>query len=334
MLLLRFDASTAFHHLGILLLFDPVAHHRDGEAIPPIADRIERDRDRDLPHVVDGALLGVREVRRCVDAELVCDGAEDVALGDHLRVALDRTLLLGAVRDGVLVRVAVPPLPEPLDHQESELAAVQRGAGGWAGNDGRAGCPAWATARAQAATYGAAQGEVWPELSLDLGVTTLKTAATQGRRAVKQTVYGPTASLTWLLLDLGGRSGRVGAARNALLAADWTHNAAIADVVRNTSLAFYDYVALRALVVARRQSLRETEVNLAASEDRLCSRRVRCSLTVRRADPVGPPATFVVARSQRSGAHQLACGTRDTTVSLASFMASARWMETRNTEIR
>ena len=127
---------------------------------------------------------------------------------------------------------------------------------------------AWATARAQAATYGAAQGEVWPELSLDLGVTTLKTAATQGRRAVKQTVYGPTASLTWLLLDLGGRSGRVGAARNALLAADWTHNAAIADVVRNTSLAFYDYVALRALVVARRQSLRETEVNLAASEDR------------------------------------------------------------------
>jgi outer membrane protein len=127
---------------------------------------------------------------------------------------------------------------------------------------------AWATARAQAATYGAALGEIWPELSLDIGVTTLKTAATQGRRAVKQTVYGPTASLTWLLLDLGGRSGRIGTARNALLAADWTHNAAIADVVRSTSLAFYDYVALRALVVARRQSLREAEVNLAASEDR------------------------------------------------------------------
>jgi outer membrane protein len=127
---------------------------------------------------------------------------------------------------------------------------------------------AWATARAQAASYGAAQGEFWPELLLDVGATTLKTAATQGRSAVKQTVYGPTASLTWLLLDLGGRSGRVGTARNALLAADWTHNAAIADVVRNTSLAFYDYVALRALVIARRQSLREAEVNLAASEDR------------------------------------------------------------------
>jgi len=127
---------------------------------------------------------------------------------------------------------------------------------------------AWETARAQAASYGAAQGEYWPELTIDLGVTTLRTAATQGRTAVKQTVYGPTASLTWLLLDVGGRGGRIGEARNALLAADWTHNAAIADVVRGTSLAFYDYVALRALVTARRQSLREAEVNLAASEDR------------------------------------------------------------------
>ncbi len=170
-------------------------------------------------------------------------------------------------------RVREAPVPAPLPEVPADVAA-RRGALTLAdvldlalrtSPDTRV---TWSTARAQAAAYGAARGAAFPSLDADLSVTALQTAATQGRRAVRQTIYGPSASLTWLLLDVGGRAGTVGAAREALVAADWTHNAAIATVVQQTARAYYDYVGTRALLGARRRTLDEARVNLQAAEDR------------------------------------------------------------------
>ena len=85
---------------------------------------------------------------------------------------------------------------------------------------------------------------------------------------MQQVLYIPSVGFSWLLFDLGGRSGTIGAAREALLAADWTHNAIIADVVLRTARAYYDYVGFRALLGAQRTTLEEQKVNLAAAEDR------------------------------------------------------------------
>src|SRR5438132_5482505 len=90
---------------------------------------------------------------------------------------------------------------------------------------------AWADARAAAATYGAARGQYYPTISLDGAVMAIKTVPSAGRSAVKQQFYGPTPNLSRLPFDLGARSGSVGEAREALLAADWTHNAVIQNVV-------------------------------------------------------------------------------------------------------
>ncbi len=127
---------------------------------------------------------------------------------------------------------------------------------------------AWANARAAAAAYGAAKAPYYPEVDVAGSVTRVKTAATGGRSAVSQTIYGPSATLSWLLLDFGGRGGAVEAARQALLSADWTHNAAIADVVLQAQVAFYDYVATGALVASQRASVADAEANLAAAEAR------------------------------------------------------------------
>ncbi len=127
---------------------------------------------------------------------------------------------------------------------------------------------AWANARAAAAAYGAAKAPYYPAVDAGGSVTAEKTAGTGGRSAVTQTVYGPNATLSWLLLDFGGRGGAVEAARQALLSADWTHNAAIADVVLQAQVAFYDYVATGALVAAQRASVADAEANLAAAEAR------------------------------------------------------------------
>ena len=126
----------------------------------------------------------------------------------------------------------------------------------------------WASARAAAATYGSSRSEWFPRITAEVDRTELKTGGTQGRAAVQQSLFGPTASFTWMLLDFGGRSGRIGVAREALVAANWTHNAAIQDAVLRVGQAFYSFAANRALVAAQLTSLAEADSNLAAAEER------------------------------------------------------------------
>jgi len=127
---------------------------------------------------------------------------------------------------------------------------------------------AWENARASAAAYGSARGLAYPQIDGSMGITGLQNPATQGRQSVQQVLYIPSVSFNWLVLDLGGRSGAIGAAREALLAADWTHNAVISDVVLRTARAYYDYIGFRALLAAQVTTLEEQKVNLAAAEDR------------------------------------------------------------------
>jgi outer membrane protein len=127
---------------------------------------------------------------------------------------------------------------------------------------------AWANARAAAAAYGVARADYFPTVDADLSVTRIKTVATAGRAAVQQTTYGPSATLSWLLFDFGARGGAAEAARQALLAADWSHNAAIADVVLQAQVAFFNYVGTGALVNAQQASVKDAQANLDAAEAR------------------------------------------------------------------
>jgi outer membrane protein len=127
---------------------------------------------------------------------------------------------------------------------------------------------AWADARSAASAYGATLGAYYPSITGSANVTRLKTVPSQGRQAVEQTIYGPTANLSWLLLDFGGRSGTIDEARQSLLAADWTHNATIQNVVLEVESAYFQYLATRALLAAQRTTVSEAEANLAAAEER------------------------------------------------------------------
>lgn len=126
----------------------------------------------------------------------------------------------------------------------------------------------WAAAREAAAVYGSARGEWFPTIDVNGNYTRLKSVASQGRTAVEQSVYGPSATVSWLLLDIGGRSGRIDAARQSLVAADWTHNATIQTVVLQVQSAFFNYVAQRSLLDAQRASLAEADTNLIATDAR------------------------------------------------------------------
>jgi outer membrane protein len=127
---------------------------------------------------------------------------------------------------------------------------------------------AWANAQAAAAAYGSARGEWLPTIDADVTAQRVKTVASAGRISVEQSVLTPSVTLSYLLFDFGGRPGRVAGARQRLLAAGFTHNAAIQDVVLQIEIGYFQYLANRSLVEAQRTTLAEARANLEAAEER------------------------------------------------------------------
>jgi outer membrane protein len=126
----------------------------------------------------------------------------------------------------------------------------------------------WANARAAAEAYGFERGAYLPTIDGEVTGSRLQTVASQGRSAVTQSVLNGSLNLSYLVFDFGGRSGQVGAARNALLAANYSHNATLQAVVLQIQTAYFQYIANRALLEAQRTTAREARTNLRAAEER------------------------------------------------------------------
>ncbi len=127
---------------------------------------------------------------------------------------------------------------------------------------------AWADARAAAASYGAAMGQYYPTIAVNGNAQALKTVPSNVPVSLTRQFYSATLTVSWLLFDFGGRSGSVGAAREALLAADWTHNATLQSVVLGVEQAYFDYLAAKALLAAQQTTVKEAQTNLEAAQQR------------------------------------------------------------------
>ena len=127
---------------------------------------------------------------------------------------------------------------------------------------------AWGAARSAAAALGAAAGAYFPKLAVDVTAAKTKGSAVGGRFVYDYSSLTPTAGLTWLLFDFGGRGGLNEEARQALSAANWTQNTAIQNVILQIEQSYYQYLAAKALIKAQETSLKEAEKNLEAADAR------------------------------------------------------------------
>jgi outer membrane protein len=93
-------------------------------------------------------------------------------------------------------------------------------------------------------------------------------SSSPGRIPTNRLTYGVNASLSWLLLDAGGRGGTIEAARQSLFAADFAYNATLQDVALQTETADFVYQAARELLAAQRVSVETARTNLAAAQQR------------------------------------------------------------------
>ncbi|MFL5523942.1 MAG: TolC family protein [Gemmatimonadaceae bacterium] len=126
----------------------------------------------------------------------------------------------------------------------------------------------WSQARASADFLGSARGAYYPELNASVTGSRIKSPATNARPAGERTDYGPAISLNYLLMDFGGRSGSVEAARQQLFAANLTHNATIQNTVLDALTAYFNYVATIALFAAERTAIAEAQASLNAAQQR------------------------------------------------------------------
>ncbi len=123
----------------------------------------------------------------------------------------------------------------------------------------------WSAARSAAAALGAQRGAYYPTVLGQEVTNRTKGSAVGGQFTFLTTNSEPSLVLTDLLLDFGTRKSAVEEARQALLAADWTHNAAIQDAVLRVEQAYYQYLNARTLERAEAVAVKEAQTSLDAA---------------------------------------------------------------------
>lgn len=150
----------------------------------------------------------------------------------------------------------------------------------------------WRIARAAAFNYGAAQSSLYPTIvgSETLNASNVWGAGSFGGGAVTTSnVSGVTAAggfvgtgrfhghhqfantdltATYLLFDFGGRQAQIAAACQALMAANWTHNRTIQNVMIAVLTAYYNHLNAIGIASAREQDLKDAEKSLEAAKQR------------------------------------------------------------------
>lgn len=125
---------------------------------------------------------------------------------------------------------------------------------------------AWAQARAAAAGWGSARSEYYPTIGAEIDGVAGQVSYPQFQGGRSYVTIG--LALDYLLLDFGGREARVRAAKEALIAANWSHDQSIQDVLRDVPQAYYTYLGDKALVVAARKNLQDANTTLSSTEAR------------------------------------------------------------------
>jgi len=126
----------------------------------------------------------------------------------------------------------------------------------------------WFAARAAAAGLGSRRSALFPSVAVDAQAGRQKQTSAGAYLSTLLTTYGPTASLSFLVLDLGGRSADIAEAEQSLYAAGFTHDAAMNDLILLVTQSYYSYQGVRALLAAEAASLKQAEENYAAATER------------------------------------------------------------------
>jgi outer membrane protein len=129
----------------------------------------------------------------------------------------------------------------------------------------------WQVARAAADQFGAAQSPYYPKGDVESANgyqrTIIQLPGTIGK--LEQWQSQPVVEVTYVLLDFGRRRSAAEAARNYLIASNFSFNRAIQDVVFSTQSAFYGLDSAHSAVIAAQQNLELASTDFEAVRQRV-----------------------------------------------------------------
>jgi len=97
---------------------------------------------------------------------------------------------------------------------------------------------AWALARAAQAGMGESKAQYLPKVTLS-GTGSWQKSNANAEDDIEYTSYGPKVELTWLLLDLGGRGATVERSIQQMLAANYSFNQSLLDLLQSIRNSYY-----------------------------------------------------------------------------------------------
>ena len=127
---------------------------------------------------------------------------------------------------------------------------------------------AWATIRESRAGVALARAGYWPVVNANYSFMINKQVNFSGSSVGRQTRYGPSVSLSYLLWDFGNRSGTMDSSKFALTAAQLSSDQTMQDVILQVEQVYYQVLGLEALLKANKRNLKDSKTSLEVAQQR------------------------------------------------------------------
>jgi outer membrane protein len=174
---------------------------------------------------------------------------------------------------------------------------------------------AWLGIQAEAARLDAASAANWPTLTGQFNFTRSQALSSSGASVPTLHRYGPSLSLSYVLLDFGARAASIDAQRYQLIASLLNSNRALQDVIAEVEAAYFSALGARAQVDAQTQqeaalrgSFEAVEIRLrsglAARADQLRARAALAEVQLARQTAERDHAKALAALKQAAGIAQ------------------------------
>ncbi|MCX5705774.1 MAG: TolC family protein [Candidatus Omnitrophica bacterium] len=124
----------------------------------------------------------------------------------------------------------------------------------------------WDQIRVSRAIEKQAESTLYPQLTIAATGTREKQVSNIPANRFNDTHYGPSAQLTWLILDFGGRGANIESKFQKVLEANAQYNQSLQDLILNVQKTYYNYYAAQSQAEAAQLDVQNTKVDYDAAQ--------------------------------------------------------------------
>jgi TolC family type I secretion outer membrane protein len=125
---------------------------------------------------------------------------------------------------------------------------------------------AWDNVRLAQTKEKQAESTLYPQLTVAAQITRERDKATSPLNDINDMHYGPSATLTYLILDFGGRNAQIEQTIQEIVAADSQYNQAIQDLLLDVETAYYKFYSAQSAQEAAEDDVKNTKADFDAAQ--------------------------------------------------------------------